>query len=122
MTVLFTQGTVSDRVAALTLLVQESPIHRSLHLDQLLQMAAKQSRRESMPVLLALQDLFLSDLLPDRKLLFFRENALRQPGDSEQEAVFQFEHALKLAYAQYIKALASALHDPVVHIRQVGGA
>lgn len=109
---------MSDRVAALTLLVQESPIHRSAHLDQLLSMAAKQSRRESMPVLLALQDLFVSDLLPDRKLLFFRENALRLPADAEQEALFQFEHSLKLAYASYIKALASALHDPVVHIRQ----
>lgn len=112
------QGTVSDRVAALTLLVQESPIHRCLYLDQLLTMAGKQSRRESMPVLLALQDLFLSDLLPDRKLLFFRENVLRQPPDCEQEALFQFEHTLKLAYATYIKALSSALHDPVVHIRQ----
>jgi ribosome biogenesis protein MAK21 len=98
--------------------VQESPIHRSTHLDQLLAMAGKQSRRESMPVLLALQDLFLSDLLPDRKLRFFRENALRQPPDAEQEALFQFEHTLKLAYASYIKALSSALHDPVVHIRQ----
>jgi hypothetical protein len=54
-----------------------------------------------MPVLLALQDLFVSDLLPDRKLLFFRENALRQPPDVEQEALFQFEHALKLAYASH---------------------
>jgi ribosome biogenesis protein MAK21 len=98
--------------------VQESPIHRSGHLDQLLNMAGKQSRRESMPVLLALQDLFLSDLLPDRKLLFFRENVLRQPADDEQEVLFQFEHNLKLSYAAYIKALASALHDPVVHIRQ----
>jgi ribosome biogenesis protein MAK21 len=98
--------------------VQESPIHRCLYLDQLLTMAGKQSRRESMPVLLALQDLFLSDLLPDRKLLFFRENVLRQPPDCEQEALFQFEHTLKLAYATYIKALSSALHDPVVHIRQ----
>jgi ribosome biogenesis protein MAK21 len=109
---------VSDRVAALTLLVQESPIHRSVHLDQLLAMAGKQSRRESMPVLLALQDLFLSDLLPDRKLQFFRENVLRQPADCEQEVLFQYEHTLKLAYASYIKALSSALHDPVVHIRQ----
>ena len=87
---------MSDRVAALTLLVQESPIHRTQHLDQLLQMAGKQSRRESMPVLLALQDLFLTDLLPDRKLLFFRENAFKQPCDVEQEALFQFEHTLKL--------------------------
>jgi ribosome biogenesis protein MAK21 len=109
---------VSDRVASLTLLVQESPVHRTAYLDQLLTMAAKQSRRESMPVLLALQDLFLSDLLPDRKLLFFRENVLRQPPDFEQEVLFQFEHTLKLAYASYIKALASALHDPVIHIRQ----
>ena len=93
---------MSDRVAALTLLVQESPVHRTAHLDQLLAMAAKQSRRESMPVLLALQDLFVSDLLPDRKLLFFRESTLRQPPDVEQEALFQFEHALKLAYASYI--------------------
>lgn len=40
-------GTLSDKVAALTLLVQESPVHTLASLDSLLAMAAKKGKRES---------------------------------------------------------------------------
>lgn len=40
-------GTLGDKVAALTLLVQESPIHTASSLDILLAMASKKGKRES---------------------------------------------------------------------------
>ena len=40
-------GTLSDKVAALTLLVQESPVHTLSSLDSLLAMASKKGKRES---------------------------------------------------------------------------
>ena len=40
-------GTLSDKVAALTLLIQESPLHTLTYLDSLLAMAAKKGKRES---------------------------------------------------------------------------
>lgn len=40
-------GTLSDKVAALTLLIQESPFHTQASLDTLLAMASKKGKRES---------------------------------------------------------------------------
>lgn len=40
-------GTLGDKVAALTLLVQESPVHTLVSLDSLLAMASKKGKRES---------------------------------------------------------------------------
>ncbi len=42
-----TGGTTADKVAALTLLVQESPVHSLHHLDSLLVKLNKKSRRET---------------------------------------------------------------------------
>ena len=39
-------GTLTDKVAALTLLVQEGPVYRTRTLDALLAMAAKKGKRE----------------------------------------------------------------------------
>ena len=47
-------GTMSDKIAALALLVRESPIHTLAQLDALLNMAHKKSRRESGPAIDAL--------------------------------------------------------------------
>ena len=40
-------GTLSDRVAALTILIQESPVHTLRPLSTLLAMASKKGKRES---------------------------------------------------------------------------
>ena len=40
-------GTLSDRVAALTLLIQESPVHTLGPLSSLLAMASKKGKREN---------------------------------------------------------------------------
>lgn len=66
-------GTLSDKVSALTLSVQESPLHNMKALESLLSLAGKRSRGQAVEVLGALKDLFGPGALlpPDRKLLFF---------------------------------------------------
>ena len=56
------------------MLVQESPLHELASLDRLIAMASKKEQRTSQLALEALKDLFLHNLLPDRKLTPFRSN------------------------------------------------
>ena len=66
-------GTLSDKISALTLSVQESPVHNMKALESLVALARKRSRAQAVEVLGALKDLFGSgNLLPsDRKLKTF---------------------------------------------------
>jgi ribosome biogenesis protein MAK21 len=69
-------GTLSDKVSALTLAVQESPVHNVKALETLISLAKKRSRAQAVDVLRALKDLFAQgSLLPhDRKLYTFNAN------------------------------------------------
>ncbi|CAM9993626.1 unnamed protein product, partial [Choristocarpus tenellus] len=72
-------GTLSDKVAALTLMVQESPMHRLSTLDRLMDLALKKERRTAQMAMEALKDLFITNLLPDgRKLVVFEARPLDQ--------------------------------------------
>ncbi len=68
-----TSGTLSDKISALTLAVQESPLHNIRALDILISLGKKRSRAQAVDVLRALKDLFAQgSLLPsDRKLHAF---------------------------------------------------
>eukprot|EP00727_Mastigamoeba_balamuthi_P005755 m51a1_g18 hypothetical protein (129) ;mRNA; f:86305-86928 len=57
-------GTLSDRTAALTLLVRQAPLHRLKSLEQLIGMAKKRAKHEVQVAMDALKDLFLTNLLP----------------------------------------------------------
>lgn len=63
-------GTLTDKISALTLSVQESPVHNMKALGTLVGLARKRSRGQAVEVLGALKDLFgPGNLLPsDRKL------------------------------------------------------
>ncbi|KAG1697812.1 hypothetical protein DVH05_015766 [Phytophthora capsici] len=108
-------GTLSDRVAALTLTSQTSPLHSLLRLGQLITMASKKARRESLMAVDSLKDLFLNNLLPDEaKLRFFHQHPLRAAQNSPAHLVLWFfEHCLKTAYAQLTGVLASGMDDAV---------
>ncbi|CAM9779438.1 unnamed protein product, partial [Discosporangium mesarthrocarpum] len=72
-------GTLSDKVAALTLKVQESPTHRLSTLDRLLDLALKKERRTAQMALEGVKDLFINNLLPDgRRLVVFEARPLAQ--------------------------------------------
>lgn len=116
-------GTASDRLAALTLLVQESPLHGLRHLDALLSLAGKKSRREALKAVDALKDLFVSSLLPaDRKLVPFAlrpfEALPRSPARAaEVLLLWGFEDELKGRYAAFIASLTEHMGDALSHFK-----
>uniref|UniRef100_K3WFJ7 CCAAT-binding factor domain-containing protein n=1 Tax=Globisporangium ultimum (strain ATCC 200006 / CBS 805.95 / DAOM BR144) TaxID=431595 RepID=K3WFJ7_GLOUD len=108
-------GTLADRVAALTLTIQGSPFHCLSRLGQMITMASKKARRESMMAVDSLKDLFINNLLPDdRRLNFFHQNPLDHPDANDGHlVVWFFEHCLKTAFAQLVGVLADGMDDAV---------
>lgn len=78
MSTIMTSGTMSDKVSALTLAIQESPVHNIKTLDNLVNLAGKKSREQAIAALGALVDLLGNGVvLPsDRRLRLFSA----QPG------------------------------------------
>lgn len=78
MSTIMSSGTMSDKVSALTLAVQESPVHNLKTLENLMNLAGKKSREQAIAALGALVDLLGNGVvLPsDRRLRQFRA----QPG------------------------------------------
>lgn len=70
---ILSSGTLTDKMASMTLMVQEAPMVRLNVLDMLLKMAARRGKREHAMALDTLKDLFDSDLLPERKLVYFHQ-------------------------------------------------
>jgi ribosome biogenesis protein MAK21 len=107
-------GTLSDKISALTLAIQESPVHNVKALETLVGLAKKRSRAQAVDVLRALKDLFAQgSLLPsDRKLHTFNSNPevfasfgeskSWKPGDALPRAV-RPQHLISWAYESWLK-------------------
>ncbi|GMG20455.1 unnamed protein product [[Candida] boidinii] len=113
-----TNGTLSDKVSALTLLVQEAPLHNLKSLDQLFSMCEKKSRTAALQCITAVVDLLVNGLLPgDRKLRYFNKQPLTSTLSNKQLAIFYFEDYLKKLYFKFIGILEKLSHDSIVHVR-----
>lgn len=128
-----TSGTLSDKISALTLAVQESPLHNVKALDTLVGLASKRSRAQAVEVLRCLKDLFAQGtLLPrDRKLKHFNSQplllaAFGQAGKkwTEKDALpsgleqshlisWAFEDHLKTQFFEIIKVLEIWCNDEI---------
>ncbi|XP_051510656.1 CCAAT/enhancer-binding protein zeta isoform X2 [Myxocyprinus asiaticus] len=117
-------GTVSDRMAAMTVLIQDAPIHALEHVENLISLVTKRgSRRQGLMALDTLKDLLLSDLLPQhRKLRTFSQHPfvqLEERASGNRDArdrrliLWYFEHKLKLHIAEFVVALDKLAHDTV---------
>ena len=115
-------GTTSDKVAAMTLLVQESPMHNIGSLQKLLDLAAKKGgAREGRTMACdALKDLMLQNLLPERKLRWFAQQPLGSlsadeddPDRAQRLRYWYFEDALKRSYIDFLAILERDLGDTV---------
>ncbi|RKP15297.1 CBF/Mak21 family-domain-containing protein, partial [Piptocephalis cylindrospora] len=116
---LMTSGTMSDKVSALVLLIQESPIHTARTMETLLGMARKRHRKEATLAIGALKDLLLSNLLPDRKLTFLQDQALSHPRVTDSHLLaWAYEDTLKRQYLSLIQTIEALSHDPFPHVRQ----
>lgn len=137
MSTVMNSGTMEDKVSALTLLVQESPLHTQKAFGQLLGLSQKKSRNAAMMALAALKDLLGQGVLlpPDRKLkAFARQSGLisalqgksahwktgdKLPGDLQKIhlIVWAYEDWLKKQYFEMLKILETWSNDEVEYSR-----
>lgn len=112
-------GTVTDKVSALSLLIQQSPIYSFNMLQStLLSMANKKSRREAIMAIDSIKDLLLSTLLPDRKLRFFRDQPLSATGVTQKHLLlYYFEDSLKKLYFSFIQTIEELSKDTLLHVK-----
>lgn len=118
MSQMLSDGTLNDKISALTLLVQDSPLHNTKSLDILLSYCNKKSRNSQLQSVNAIKDLFVNGLLPDRKLRYFKN----QPGlsmmiNKRTLALFYFEDYLKKLFFKLLEVLEKLSHDPIIHVR-----
>ncbi|MCO5555828.1 hypothetical protein L7F22_009373 [Adiantum nelumboides] len=128
-------GTLSDRIAALTLLIQTSPLHNVDAMDTLLTMASKKGREESGKATRALSDWLASGVgLPERKLRYFRDQPqLAQMSDLQNDSSLRgkakhsldmhlvlaaYEDKLKRFNFEFLKLLETQSHDTLPFVRK----
>ena len=138
MSTIMSSGTLSDKVSALTLAIQESPVHGVRAFESLITLAAKNSRGQAIAALGALVDLLGNGVvLPsDRRLRTFQSQpgligTLQQdlirswasgqklPGNVSKShlIMWAYEHWLKDAYFRIIQLLEVWCGDEVVYSR-----
>uniref|UniRef100_A0A3B4EU84 CCAAT/enhancer-binding protein zeta n=1 Tax=Pundamilia nyererei TaxID=303518 RepID=A0A3B4EU84_9CICH len=117
-------GVLADRMAAMTVLIQDAPVHMLEHVENLVTMVKKKgSRRMGLMAMDTLRELLLSNLLPgDRKLRTFAQHPfdqLEEKASGNRDArdrrliLWYFEHQLKHHVAEFVVALDSVAHDTV---------
>uniref|UniRef100_A0A674AMI9 CCAAT/enhancer-binding protein zeta n=1 Tax=Salmo trutta TaxID=8032 RepID=A0A674AMI9_SALTR len=117
-------GTLADRMAAMTVLIQDAPVQSIEHVENLVSMVKKKgSRRQGLMALDTLRELFMSDLLPvNRKLRTFSQHPfdkLEQKASGNKDVrdrrliLWYFEHLLKYHVAEFVVALDQLAHDTV---------
>jgi len=114
-----TSGTLSDKVAALALLVQESPLHELQTLDMLVYMACKPDQRTATLALEAMKDLLVHNLLPDRPLVAFKDRDLAHADwDLRKATVAWYEGELLKRVEKVMGALDVALRGSLAHFKR----
>ncbi|KAI6014539.1 hypothetical protein PISMIDRAFT_88728 [Pisolithus microcarpus 441] len=115
-------GTLSDRLSALTLLVQSSPLHNTRALEALKNMAergkGKGGRGESLKALRCVVDWWVGGGAPDRKLKYFRDQPLSHPDINDRHLViWYFEDWLKKYFFSVLQILEVLSADPLSYVR-----
>lgn len=131
---IMSSGTLSDKISALTLVVQESPVHTVKSFESLLGLAKKRSRGQAMTALAAIKDLLgVGVVLPgDRRLRSFENqpgllgtlqansvlywssgDALPEPMVSAHLVSWAYEDWLKSTYFEVLKVLEGWCDDEI---------
>lgn len=118
-------GTLADRMAAMTVLIQDAPVHTLHFLENLINLLRKKgSKRQNLMALDTFKDLVLSDLLPDsRKLQTFAQHEfdkLEEISSGNKDArdrrliLWFFEERLKQHVSEFVKVLDMLTHDNLI--------
>ncbi|XP_076874181.1 CCAAT/enhancer-binding protein zeta isoform X1 [Brachyhypopomus gauderio] len=121
-------GTLVDRMAAMTVLIQDAPVHAVEHVEGLVALVKKKgSRRQGLMALDTLKELLLSDLLPEnRKLQAFAQrpfDELEERASGNRDArdrrlvLWYYENQLKQLMADFVVTLDALSHDTVLAIK-----
>ncbi|RKO95538.1 hypothetical protein CAUPRSCDRAFT_12764, partial [Caulochytrium protostelioides] len=113
-------GTTMDQVSALTLIVQEAPVHGFNYFSQqfIHGLATRQQRRIQLLVTDAIKELLVERLLPDRPLLTFSQQPGLYMAASDNDLIWWFyEDYLKHTYFDFIQQLERSLHDTFPELR-----
>ncbi|WFD25123.1 RNA-binding ribosome biosynthesis protein mak21 [Malassezia nana] len=123
-------STLSDRISAVTLLLQSSPLHNLKALETLMTMAGKPGREEASRATRALADWLASGGgLGENKLCYFRDQPLlAQVAAAYQAGVtdavrqytcaWAFEDVLKRTYFTFVQILERQSHDTLLFMRR----
>ncbi|XP_038681839.1 CCAAT/enhancer-binding protein zeta [Tripterygium wilfordii] len=109
-------GTAADKVSAFSVLVGDNPVANLRSLDALLGMVtSKVGKRHSLTGFEALKELFVTSLLPDRKLKTLLQQPLNKLPESKNGysllLFWYFEECLKQRYERFVFALEEASRD-----------
>ncbi|CAG5059919.1 unnamed protein product [Parnassius apollo] len=120
---LLNKGAIGDRVAAATILIQDSPIYNLTALRNLVNNVKPAKKKDGIVIIDALSELFISELLvPDIKLRTFEQHSLAHldemtSGNKQARRnilkYWYFEDQLKELYGTYVEALNKFAHDSV---------
>ncbi|KAK9820060.1 hypothetical protein WJX72_005600 [[Myrmecia] bisecta] len=117
-------GTVTDKVAAMTLLLQESAVANIKSLDELLKWVTKRAGGRNVvgQAIDALREIFLASLLPDRKLRFFEQQPLggvpKNKEGNRQLLYFYLEDCIKKRYGMFVRALEECSRDNLEFVKE----
>ncbi len=112
-------GTLSDRVAAMSMVVQESVLHNFETLAALVAMTRKRGSREAHLAIEAIRDLFANQLLPDRKLRLFHNNPLDHKGATDAHLIYwRFEAALSEKFSEYVQAMEEGAQESLPYFKR----
>ncbi|TEB35322.1 hypothetical protein FA13DRAFT_1728125 [Coprinellus micaceus] len=115
-------GTLSDRLSALTLMVQSSPVHNTKALETLKGMAergrGKGGREEALKAIRCVVDWWCGGGVPDRKLRYFRDQPLGHPERTDEHlVVWFFEDWLKKYFFGILQTLETLSLDTLPYVR-----
>lgn len=115
-------GTWSDKIAAMALKVQESPLYNLEALDLLIGIATKKDLRTGYMAIEAIKDLLLNNLLPDRVLVEFGKTPYFNHEEMNMKCAMLnwFEHQLRKRVVQVLEVLETGLKSNIFFFRRQG--
>jgi ribosome biogenesis protein MAK21 len=119
------KGTISDKVSALSIIIQKDEQRSITYLRSLLNQAKKPNRKLSEQAMSALRDLFLQNILKDDNKLFTfskHPHIMNMPAQNiSDKSLLQahYDHSIKELYRDYVtNTLQSMTHDDLEHYRK----
>jgi ribosome biogenesis protein MAK21 len=111
------KGTLADKIAANTILIQDSPKNNLSCLEHLSEMINPKSKREALMAMDALKELFVSDLLMEHKLRPFGEliagvDSKEFHARKTQLTDAYYEDQLRQIYRRFVESVEQFTHDP----------